>query len=90
MADHKLQALRQQCYEGVLYVNPSAPTENLFGVAERRLKALEDILCVLENHNDEHPLVLETSRIAAALAPLAGEALQLFTLAQEARDEDRR
>jgi len=83
MADRRLVALQAQASEGVLYVDTAAPAEHIYDVAERRLNALEDLLRVLEVHDVGDVLVHETSRLASALAPLVGEARQLYELARE-------
>ncbi|MED5609055.1 MULTISPECIES: hypothetical protein [Pseudomonas] len=85
MPEAKLEPLQHQSYEDVLFVNPNAPANHLFEAAESRLSRLEDMLRVLENHEGSDVLVMETARIASALAPLAGEAKQLYALAHQAR-----
>ena len=83
MPDRKLVPLQSQAFDGVLYVDLSAPAEHLYDVAERRLNALEDLLRVLEVHEGHDVLVHETARVASALVPQVGEARQLYELARK-------
>ncbi|SDJ59076.1 hypothetical protein SAMN05216189_101969 [Pseudomonas delhiensis] len=82
MADRKLVPLHHQSFDDVLFVNTGAPAAHLYDAAVRRLAALEDLLHVLECHDGDDVLVQETSRLASALVPLAGEARHLYELAQ--------
>lgn len=83
MADPKLVPLHHQSFEDVLFVNAGAPAAHLYDAAARRLAALEDLLRVLECHDGDDVLVQETSRLASALVPMAGEARHLYELAQQ-------
>jgi hypothetical protein len=72
-------------HDDVLYVNPNAPADHLHEAAVRRLSALEDLLHMLEDSADEMPLTHLQARMAAALAPGAADARQLYELAQVKR-----
>lgn len=83
MTDRQLVPLDAQPYNDVLFVDLAAPAEHLYELALRRQTALDDLLRILELHETRSVLVHETARVASALAPLIGEARQLYELAQE-------
>lgn len=74
-----------QPHDDVLFVDAGAPAQHLFEAAERRLAALEDLLCLLADCPDEMPLVQGQARLVSALLPMAAEARQLYQLAQDRR-----
>ncbi|SDJ16158.1 hypothetical protein SAMN05216189_101382 [Pseudomonas delhiensis] len=74
-----------QLHDDVLFVDAGAPAQHLFEAAERRLVALEDLLCLLADCPDEMPLVQGQARLVSALLPMAAEARQLYQLAQDRR-----
>jgi hypothetical protein len=72
--------LESRPYEDVMFINALAPAEQLRDAALRRLTAVEDLLCLLEDDSDPG-LIRAVSRLAAALSPLVSEARQLYELA---------
>jgi len=81
--------LESRPYEDVMFINALASVEQLRDAALRRLTAVEDLLCLLEDDADPG-LVLATSRLASALSPLVSEARQLYELALDRPTEERR
>lgn len=85
MADLQPLTNLAQPHDDVLFVDAGAPAQHLFEAAERRLVALEDLLCLLADCPDEMPLVQGQARLVSALLPMAAEARQLYQLAQDRR-----
>lgn len=75
-------------YEDVMFINALASVEALRDAALRRLTAVEDLLCLLEDDSDPG-LIRATSRLASALSPLVSEARQLYELALDRPTEER-
>ncbi|WP_069864591.1 hypothetical protein [Pseudomonas citronellolis] len=82
MTDLQPVTTLSQPHDDVLFVDAGAPAEHLYEAAERRLIALEDLLCLLAGCPDEMPLVQGQARLVSALLPMAAEARQLYRLAQ--------
>lgn len=80
--------LESRPYEDVMLINALASVEALRDAALRRLTAVEDLLCLLEDDSDPG-LVRATSRLASALSPLVSEARQLYELALDRPTEER-
>ncbi|WP_447745457.1 hypothetical protein [Pseudomonas nicosulfuronedens] len=74
--------LESRPYEDVMFINALASVEQLREAALRRLTAVEDLLCLLEDDTDPG-LIRATARLATALSPLVSEARQLYELALE-------
>ena len=84
MLELQLVPLATQPGEGVFFINALAPPQQLHEAALRRLTAVEDLLRLMEDDADRG-LIHATARFASALAPLVGEARQLYELALEHR-----
>ncbi|MFS2124588.1 hypothetical protein [Pseudomonas sp. Pseusp97] len=80
--------LESRPYEDVMFINALASVEQLRDAALRRLTAVEDLLCLLEDDSDPG-LIRATSRLASALSPLVSEARQLYELALDRPAEAR-
>lgn len=80
--------LEYRPYEDVMFINALASVEALRDAALRRLTAVEDLLCLLEDDSDPG-LIRATSRLATALSPLVSEARQLYELALDRPTEER-
>lgn len=80
--------LESRPYEDVMFINALASVEQLRDAALRRLTAVEDLLCLLEDDSDPG-LIRATSRLASALSPLVSEARQLYELALDRPTEER-
>ncbi|OWP48045.1 hypothetical protein [Pseudomonas nitroreducens] len=80
--------LESRPYEDVMFINALASVEALRDAALRRLTAVEDLLCLLEDDSDPG-LIRATSRLATALSPLVSEARQLYELALDRPTEER-
>jgi hypothetical protein len=71
-----------------MFINALASIEQLRDAALRRLTAVEDLLCLLEDDSDPG-LIRATSRLASALSPLVSEARQLYELALDRPTQER-
>ncbi|QEY75309.1 hypothetical protein [Pseudomonas denitrificans (nom. rej.)] len=80
--------LESRPYEDVMFINALASVEQLRDAALRRLTAVEDLLCLLEDDSDPG-MIRATSRLASALSPLVSEARQLYELALDRPTQER-